>query len=331
MIGYFKERSSLQVPALIFLGFLLKVGYVSHHATDSSPLPEVGGLLPGWLQSNVLPVVRPGFANGIALLLLFGSAIYANVVASNGRMFNQRHLLVALSVLLFTSILPPTNTPSAALIILPLFIAIFEQITKLYATNKARPAIVNAGILTGLCYLLYHPFVFLVPAVFFGLGAMRPFKLAEWLLLLLGIFTPLYFALAIDFLSNNWHPARHLPHFVIGPVSRRLGLYWWTTIGTIIIWLFSSISGWQNQSRRMLIQARKNWYILQIAAVCCIPGIFIPAGNAPEMLTLLAFPAGVMLANAFTNEEKGVGQLLFFWFIIIVIAFVSWGWKNGGM
>jgi hypothetical protein len=60
-----------------------------------------------------------------------------------------------------------------------------------------------------------------------------------------------------------------------------------------------------------------------------VPGLFMPNENALGMLTLLSFPAGSLAANAFSGDAKNIGQLLFFWFLIIMIAAVGWGWRNG--
>lgn len=330
MIGYFKERSSFQVPALMFLALLLKFGYLSYQIPEKGYY-DAGGMLTTWLNSLFAPGSKNNLVNIICLLVLIASAIFANLVTVNRRMFNQRHLLVALSILLFTSLFPGTNVLQPALFILPLLIGVFAYITRLYQSEHPRTTIINAGILSGIAYLLYHPFLFVLPACFIGLAFMRPFRLAEWLLLLLGMVTPAYFLLAIEFLSNHWHPYSHLPKFIFSSTGFKLSAYWWVAVSTALVWLFAGFVAWQVQTRRMVIQGRKNWYALLFLGLFMIPGIFVPSGNAFGMLTLLSFPVGSLSANAFSGETKNVGQMLFFWLIIIMVAIVGWGWRSGAL
>lgn len=329
VIGYFKERSSLQVPALLLLAVLLKVGYLS------APLPSPafvadGGLLSHWLNTHAAQI-HHGVLRVLGMLALLASVIYAGFVTGNRRMFTQRHVLVATAMLLFSSLFPVANLALPALLVLPMLIGVFASLTRLYQSEHTRTNIMNAGLLAGMAYLLYHPFVWWLPGCFIVLAFMRPFRLAEWVLLLLAIFTPAYFVLAIEFLTDNWHPQQHLPSLGKALLPVNISWYWWLAVGMAIVWFLISFAAWQQQTRRMVIQGRKNWYSLLLMGLVAMPGLFFSQQNMPGMLVLLTFPAGCLLANAFAGENKGKGQLLFFWLLIIVVAIVGWGWKNGMM
>ena len=161
MIGYFKERNSFQVPALLFLTLAFKLVFVYHPNPDVASQP--GGLLAPWLARSVFPVLNPTFAATVSVLIIFLSALFANYLLVTCRMFSRNNLLVALSMILFTSLFPSSNQISAATLLLPLLILLFRQITRLYNSSKARPIIINIGMLTGAGYLLYHPFIWLLP------------------------------------------------------------------------------------------------------------------------------------------------------------------------
>lgn len=327
MIGYFKERSSLQVPALLLLAILLKVGYVSAPVSQPMYMSD-GGMLAQWLNSNS-GSFRPGFLFGFGLVALMASVLYGGFVTSNRRMFAQRHVLVPMSMLLFSSLFPFSNVMLPALLVLPLLIGTFASLTRLYQSEHPRTSIINAGILSGLGYLLYHPFIWVLPGCFIGLAFMRPFRLAEWVLLLAGMLTPVYFVLATEFLTNHWHPASHLP--TLGHIQWPTAISWygWLCISMALVWLLAGFNSWQQQTRRMVIQGRKNWYSLLMMGLFMLPGLLLPQGNTAGMLALLSFPAGSLMANAFVSEGKGIGQLLFFWLLVIVVAVAGWGWKTG--
>jgi len=323
VIGYFKERNSFQVPALLFVTLALKLVFIYHPHND--PFSQPGGLLAPWLSGSILPRLNPAFAAILSLLIIFLSALFANYLLASCRMFSRSNLLVALSMILFTSLFPSSNQLSAATLLLPLLILLFRQITKLYNSQKARPIIINIGMLTGAGYLLYHPFIWLLPCCFFGLAGMRAFRVTEWLLLILGFLTPAYFLLSYEFFSDQWHPKAHLISWQFYRHFPLINPYWWTAAAIATIWILAALPGWQQYMRRMLIQSRKNWYQLIFLGIFIIPMAILPTGNASEALTLFSFPAASLAANAFAGE-KTIPSLVLFWLIIITIAVATWAY-----
>ncbi|MES2646146.1 MAG: hypothetical protein V4717_04670 [Bacteroidota bacterium] len=321
MIAYFKERNSFQVPALLFVTLALKLVFIYHPNTET--LSQPGGLLSEWLSNDILPGLNPTFVTVVSLLILFLSALFANYLLVSCRMTGRNNLLVALSIILFTSLFPTTNQMSAATLLLPLIIVLFRQITRLYNNAKVRPVIINIGMLTGAGYLLYHPFIWLLPCCFIGLAGMRAFRITEWLLLLLGFITPAYFLLSYEFLSNQWAPKAHLIDWQVYHKFPFTNPYWWAAIAVLAIWILAAVPIWQQQMRRMLIQSRKNWYQLIFMGIFILPMAIFPVGNASEALTLFSFPAASFAANAFTGERTTL-SVLFIWLIIAMIGVASW-------
>jgi hypothetical protein len=230
-------------------------------------------------------------------------------------------------MLLFTGLFPSSNQLSATILLLPLVILLFRLVTNLYNQSKARPVIINIGMIAGLGYLLYHPFIWLLPCCFIGLAGMRPFKITEWLLLLLGFLTPAYFLFSYEFFTDKWHPYRHLISWDYYRHFPKMTLYWWIGASLVFIWLMVAVPVWQRHIRRMLIQSRKNWYQLIFIGIFILPMAFFPTGNTSEALTLLAFPAASIASNAFIGEKNLVSVLLF-WLLIIAIVYSEWAYVH---
>lgn len=323
MIGFFKERNTFQVPALLFITLVVKLAFINHPSLQTGALP--GGLLVNELTHRVKPTLHPGFTAGLAALLILISAVYANYILTDRRMFSRTNMLTAVSIVLFTSLFPAANILSAPLLLLPALILLFQLITGLYAHQHPRPVIINIGLVAGCCYLLYHPFIWLLPCCFIGLAGMRPFRLAEWLLLLLGLLTPAYFLLSYEFFTDHWAPLRHIPNFHFVSKLPAMNIYWWLGMGMAALWILAGLAGWNQHTRRMLIQSRKNWYQLLFFGAFSIPMMLPMAGNDPQAIVLLAFPAGSMAANAFFSKERSIWQSLLFWLIIAMIATITWG------
>jgi hypothetical protein len=322
VIGYFKDRNSFQVPALLFLALILKITYVNNPHHDA--FNNAGGILPNWLATAVFPKIHQGFVAGFAVTVIFLSALYANYLLTSRRMFSRSNLLVGASMIMFTSLFPSSNQFSATTLLLPFLILFFQQITRLYNATKVRPIILNIGMLMGAGYLLYHPFIWMLPCCFIGLAGMRAFRITEWLLLILGIVTPAYFLLSYEFLTDQWHPLLHVPNWKLYTQLPKPSILWWIAAGTAAVWLLAGLAGWQQQTRRMLIQGRKNWYQLIYIGLFLVPMALFPSGNASETMTLLAFPAASLAANAFASQQKSLGPVVLFWLIIAAIIVTGW-------
>ncbi|TAD92263.1 MAG: hypothetical protein EAY75_03000 [Bacteroidetes bacterium] len=327
MIGFFKERSSFQVPVLILLTFLLKAPFVFRPHPNTGPL--AGGLLNHGFLATAHTHLHPTFFALVAVLWLVGTAFYANYVLATQKMTPRGTIMVALSIILFLSLFPATHQPGAAVFMLPVLVLLFQQVTRLYGMLHAKAVIVNIGLIAGTGYLLYHPFLWFLPCCFLALGSLRAFKANEWLLLLASMFVPLYFILGYEFLTNQWQPSHHLPQWW-GSFKRPPATTLWYVGGAMaLVWVLAGLAVWQAQTRRMLIQSRKNWYQMLTFGIFCLPAFWTPIGTTADALTFLAFPAGAFAAHAFAQKERSLASVLLFWLLIITATAAIWGWNNG--
>jgi len=311
----------------VVLTFLLKATFV--YKPHPAPSLAAGGLLNQWLMAHAHGDLHASFLALVSVLWLVGTAFYANYVLAAQKMMPRGTLIVALSIIIFLSLFPGTHHLTAAVLMLPLLVLLFQQITRLYNLPKAKTVIINIGLIAGGGYLLYHPFLWFLPCCFLGLAGLRAFKANEWLLMLVSMLVPLYFVLGYEFLTNQWQPFFHLPTWQ-GHHHRPLGTtLWYACVATALLWLLAGVLVWQSQTRRMLIQSRKNWYQLLTLGLFCLPALWVPIGSMHETLTLLAFPAGAFAANAFIQKERSLPSVLLFWLLMIVATAAIWGWNNG--
>src|SRR5690606_10108137 len=66
-----------------------------------------------------------------------------------------------------------------------------------------RKYIYNAGLLVGLAMLFHFGIVGLIPLLFISLLLLRSFNPREWLIIVLGLVTPVYFLSGILFLTDR--------------------------------------------------------------------------------------------------------------------------------
>jgi hypothetical protein len=329
VVGFLKKQSAFNVPALLLLGFLLKVSFITEPLAVE--IPSSGGLLDKWLYESVWLKLNPVFLAAITVLILLISALYLNVILTQKRMLARNQFLPVLSFILFTSIFAGLQKLHAGVLLLPLTVLLYGQMIALYQSSKPRTIVVNIGLITGFSFLLYHPYWWLLLCCFWALAQMRPFRATEWMLLLVSFLTPAYFLLSYEYLTDQWNPSAHWP--VWNPMQQwpPFNPWWITALVAVALWFIIGLTNWQNVNRRMLIQTRKNWYILLMMGVFILPTLFFPKGNLLEGLTLLSLPFSAIGAYAFAGDNSRKWQSLLFWLLLILAIASSWAVHQGLM
>lgn len=329
VIGIFKERNPFLVPVLFLLALALKFAFISH-PLPAEP-PTSGGLLDQLLYQSWWQKLKPGFLAIITITIIVISGLYLNYLLSERRMYQRNHLITAVCFVVLTSLFAGTQRLHAGIIMLPVTILLFRQMMLLYNNAHPRTIVVNIGLLAGTGTLLYHPYWWMLPWCFWALGQMRPFKLNEWVLMVLSFALPAYVVLSYEYLTDQWNPSAHWP--IWNPLKAMPAWNpWWVSLSILfILWMVSGFSLWQNANKRMLIQTRKNWYLLLMMGIFVFPTLFFPSGNFYEGITLLLIPASALGAYSFSNQNRTGPQQIFFWFLLVAAGFFSWAVLNQKM
>jgi Family of unknown function (DUF6427) len=323
--GTFKANSSYNNFLLLLYGILLKL---SIFLNPKVPQPQqIDGFLYRELLNRLqpigigLPIIYPF----ITFFLLFTQAIYFNKLVNDQRILQRPNYLAGMSYLLITSLFLEWNVLSSPLIINSLLIWVWSKMSGLYSNQKPKTALFNIGIAIGLCTFFYFPSLAFAALIIFGLAITRPFKMAEWLMALLGIITPYYFLLAIVFLTDKWKGYTFPGFAVTTPVFNQS--QW--AYAAIIIVLLSSIIGIfyiQQNFRRQLIQARKSWNLTFLYLLVAFFVPFVNATHTFEYWILCAVPLSAFVAAAFLYPAKNLFPAVLHWlmvgFVIVISYFV---------
>lgn len=231
--------------------------------------------------------------------------------------------LTGMSYLLITSLFAEWNFLSSPLIINSLLIWVWAKMSGLYSNQKPKAALFNIGIAIGICTFFYFPSLAFAALIIFGLALTRPFKLAEWLIALLGILTPYYFLLAVVFLTDKWKGYQFPGFAVTTPVFNQS--YW--AYAAIIIVLITTILGIfyvQQNFRRQLIQARKSWNLtfLYLPVAVFVP--FVNAAHTFEYWILCAVPVSAFVGAAFLYPSKNWVPAVLHWLMVAFVIVISY-------
>ena len=326
MTGTFKANNPYNTFLLFAYGILLKLPMFLQ---PKVPHPQqIDGFLYKalltWLQpfGNSLPVIYAL----IAYVLLYTQAVAFNRLVNEQRLMQRPNYLTGMSFLLVTSLFSEWNMLSAPLIINTLLIWVWARMSGLYNDPHAKATLFNIGIAIGLSTFFYFPSLAFAALIIFGLAITRPFKLAEWLIALLGIITPYYFLLAWVFLTDRWKGYQFPGFAVTYPKFNQTN---WAYAAIIIV-LFTTVIGVvfiQQNFRRQLIQARKSWNLVYLYLIVAVFVPFINATHTFEYWILCAVPLSVILGAAFLYPRKKGFPLALHWlmvgFVIVISYFVG--------
>jgi hypothetical protein len=329
VIGIFKQKTPANILLLLLFGLLIKLPMFMHpHITAIQPKD-------GILFHGILNFLQPtGSGNPIiyavlAFMLLFTQAIALTRLINDYRMVNRPNYLPGMAYLLITSFFAEWNYFSAPLLINTLLIFILGWLFKIYNHPKAKGIVFNIGLAIGICSLIFFPSVTFVIWVLFALMVMRPFRLNEWLLCLLGVTSPYYFYAVYLFLSNQWRLEKILPYLTLQVPSLQQSI--WLAASALLLMIPFLAGGYfiQDNLRRMLIQVRKGWSLILLYLLVAIFVPFVNTSNTFENWVLAAVPFAAFHACAYFYPSKKLFPLILFWISVAFVLFYQYsgpGW-----
>jgi hypothetical protein len=326
VIGIFKQRNPVNILLLAVIGGLLKFpAFVNPHV----PVPQSGdGIL--YLQilkvlqnpGNSFPIIYPS----LAFVFLFIQSISLTWFINTQRMMSHSNYLPGISYMLITSFFPEWNYFSAPLLINSILLFILATLFKSYNQLKVKAMIYNVGLALGLAYFLFVPSIIFTAWVFLALMVMRPFRINEWLICILGIITPYYFYGIYLFLTDQWNWHKLLFQFSVGiPFVKQSA---WLAGSAFLTAVPFFIGGYyvQDNLRRILINVRKGWSLLLLYLLAAIIAPFVNSGTTFENWMMVAIPLAAFHAYAYLYSVLRIVPLILFWLsVAFVIAYQYYG------
>lgn len=272
---------------------------------------------------------KPDFVFSIlAFLILFAQALYFNYFFNRNKMTSRNTDLPGMSYLLVTSLLPEWSQFSAPLVINFLILYLLASLFESYNSPDTRRTLYNMGLSMGLGIFLYSPTVLLIGWFLLSLVIIRPIRIQEFIISMLGVVTPFYFLGIWLFWKDQLTWALLEPYIAFSfpdslPVVWVGGLLFLLTIPFLIG--FYHI---QDQVRKMLIQVRRGWTVFFLLLLA---GLLIPLFSLNPYIgwVILTLPLSTYHASFYYNTSFRIFPLLFFWitfFFILLNQFSgSWG------
>lgn len=322
MIAIFKQKSPGNVAVLLLFGLLLKLPLFLY--PKNIVASQVDGRLYQWLILQLPPASAASYSI-IAFILLYTQALMINYLVNEYRMITKATFLPAMAYMVITSLLPDWNYLSSPLLANTFIIWIFIYLFKIYNSTNARPQIYNIGLIAGVTSYIYFPSAAFAICVLLGLMILKPFRLNEIVLFILGGITPYYFDAVYLFLFAEFKFSNFFPHISVKVPDIKNSI--WLAGSILLLTVPFLIGGYYVQAhlRRMLIQVRKNWSILLIYLLLAF---FIPFINSDQFFhtwVLMTVPFACFHACAYFYPQKRWFPLLLFFITIGYILYQQYG------
>lgn len=318
MVKFFRSGNPLTVLLLLMYTILVKFYYLLHPSTFLADGSEglLYDLLVKWIQRVI--GTSPYLYTCLAILILFLQALLITKIVNHQRLFAKPTYLPAMTYMLFTSLLEGWNVFSPALLVNLVMLWVFSSITLLYTRTSARDVVFNIGFALGVCGLFYFPSVVFCLLLLLSLLIMRPFRLAEWIIGVLGLICPLYLLGTYLYLTNQWSLFTRIPRIGINFLTISDYKVW----GAMITSIFFFILGWlllQSTIKKMLIQGRKIWSVLIVYVFVAMVVPFFNVHFSPSYWLLAILPLSMFVANVYWSVRNNtVANIIHF----ITLAYV---------
>ena len=324
MIGIFRQKTPANALILLFYALVLKFSLFLHPVAPALH-PEDNYLYRLILRGldsafHQLPV----FYAILTFLLLVSQAILLNRIFNHYKILPKPNFLPGMSYILITSLLPDWNHFSAPLLINMIMIWEWYRMMELYNSHRPGSTIFNIGIWAGIVSLLYMPAVAFLLLVLGALLTMRPFRVREWFVGLLGFTCPYYFLFLLLYLTGHWKWSDILPKIVFTLPALPSSI--WIAMGMVWLIIPFIIGGYfvQKNLSKFLIQTRKSWNLLLLYLMVAVVIILINRVNSYENWIIMAVPFAAFHASAYYYPQKTLAPNILHWLIVIYILAMNY-------
>ncbi len=311
MVFLFRDRSDINLLFLVVLSIL-----VHFHFYWEAPI-VIANPSDGLLAYLLFHYIQP--LPPLALMVLFHvivitQALRLNILLSRFKMFQQVSYLPAFTFVLLTALFPFWDAISSGLIANALIIWILVKLNRLYDQTQPKTVEFNIGLIVGFSILMYEPIAILIPVVVFALAIIRPFRMAEWLVLIMGILLPFYFIFTYVFLTDSAAAfTAFLPKLDWKNPLAGLELKAAITLIFIAIQLLIGIYFWQAQQNRNIIQVRKYWGVMLLTLFVTFFQPIIFSSQALYASAIVLAPLASFICYGYASPKQLLLPNVLFW------------------
>lgn len=325
MVGIFKQKNPANIFLLLVFGILIKLPMFSNpHVTEKGTGDGIlfSALLDYLRQQKTGPVIYPV----LAFSLLYIQAIILSRFIAQHRMMNRPTYLPGMAYLLITSLFKEWSYFTAPLLVNTILLYVLSALFRSYNQPEARGTIFNLGLALGIASFFYFPAITFIGWILLALMVMRPFRLNEWVLCLLGVTAPFYFYAVYLFIAGNLNWANLLPPLSVHMPSLEQSAWMAGSVFLLTVPFLIGSYYVQDNLRKMLIQVRKGWSLILLYLLVAILVPFVNNSDSFANWVMAAIPFAAFHGCTYLYSGFRIVPVIFFWATVaFVVGFQYWG------
>lgn len=321
MYQIFKQRSPLTFVLLIILILVLNIKsflIASLPQTSSSTFVfnSIVKLLSFLLSNYSMLWVL------LSALLLSIQAFWLNRVLIKHHLVENNEYFTTYSFIVLSSLLHSSSMFSSFLLTNFIVIYILDLLFTTRNQEQSHKQIYQIGISYSIALLLDFNIIIFLPFLIATILLLRPFKIKEWVILVLGLILPIYILFSFLFITNQLELIK--PWFVIQSKFHHQdlfsGRFWFVTLSCLSWCALALFSLY-----RLLITApvtlRRYWSVINISI---LGFFFVFSFNTlplPISFVILVPMLSILFQNAFTNARFNKINIIGFYFTLSLALF----------
>jgi hypothetical protein len=266
---------------------------------------------------------KSAFAFGVlGIFLLYLQAMLLYQVASQFRLYIQNSYLVSFSFIVLSSLHPSFSSFNPFLIVNLLVVLVFSEILKLKSTKNTNKHFFNIGALLMVAMLIHFSILMIIPFVFLSLLLLRKFDFKEWIILKLGLLTPIYFLATILFCFDSLSLFRQWPTMGIS-FSKVIAapVYFFGLVFGLFVWGALAVITMQSQLPKAPIYIRRTWISITFLFLGTFLSVIFTKSQIPSIWIICLPVLSFILTQAFLNQRTAKINLISFYFALALVLF----------
>jgi Family of unknown function (DUF6427) len=328
LIGLFQKRSPVNVVWLLVFAIAIKLPLFLR---PQSPVlqvddPPLYRALVQWIQQT--GTLAPAFFSFLSFIFSVSIALLLNYFFQQQKMASRPTDLPGMSYLLLSSFFPDWSYLSSASLTSLLLVYLLFSLFRLYNQSEVRRSLFNMGLVVGLSPFIFSPTLLLGIWLLAAILIMRPFRVKEFLLTLLGVFTPFYFFGVWLFVTDRWSTTHWLPEMGIHVPVIQSSVWVAGAAFLLLIPLLVGAYSVSDNARKMLIQVRRGWTVLTFLLIntVLLPFLYTQTLGSWQLALI---PLAFFHASFYYYTSFRIIPLLFFWLSFFFILATQFSGNTG--
>lgn len=139
---------------------------------------------------------------GLAQLIIIIQAIIINYLFTNSYFIREKTIIPAYLFILLSSVINSYNFINIYHVILTIFIGLYYLFLKINFQEQVKSDIFNVGCLFGIAIILFPNLIFFTPLLLIIIYVVKPLRIKELLLAIIGILCVLFFYFSLIYLLD---------------------------------------------------------------------------------------------------------------------------------